>query len=138
MKNENLILKNSFSASLKRALTLYSVTNALLGIGCRTETHTLPPASAERGRIIYQTQCIACHNSNPKKPGSLGPDVFGSSKDLLEARILKGEYPTGYAPKRNSHVMAALPHLKGELESLYLFLNAIDTPSEAAPLPQGK
>jgi hypothetical protein len=95
----------------------------LLG-GCRTESNAPPPPSVARGRIVYQTQCIACHNPDPRKRGSLGPEVFGSSKELLEARIMRAEYPPGYKPKRNSHTMVALPHLKNDLESIHLFLDA--------------
>ncbi len=87
-----------------------------------TPSSTSP--SADHGRVIYQTQCIACHNSNPHKPGSIGPDIFGSSKELLQARILKGDYPPGYQPKRSTHNMAALPHLKDEIDSLHAYLNS--------------
>ncbi len=96
----------------------------LQGFNCqKTEKNQPTLPSLARGRVIYQTQCIACHNANPRQPGSLGPDVFGSTKDLLIARILKGEYPIGYQPKRKSHVMVALPHLQNEIDSIYLFLN---------------
>jgi mono/diheme cytochrome c family protein len=80
--------------------------------------------TAERGKTIYQTQCTACHNSDPRKPGALGPEVFGSSKELLEARILKADYPPGYQPKRNTHTMAPLPHLKKEIDSIHAYLNS--------------
>jgi len=86
----------------------------------------MTPASVERGRIIYQTQCIACHNPNPRKPGSIGPEIFKSSRELLEARILHGNYPPGYTPKRQTHSMVALPHLKHEIDSLHAFLNIIE------------
>lgn len=80
-------------------------------------------ASVARGRSIYQTQCIACHHSDPNKAGSIGPDVFGSSKELLAARILRGEYPPGYQPKRTTRMMAPLPALTNEIDSLHLYLN---------------
>ncbi len=83
-------------------------------------------ALVQRGRVVYQTQCTACHNANPHKPGALGPDVYGSSKELLEARILRGAYPPGYTPKRETHVMAALPHLKNEIVAIHAYLNAPD------------
>ena len=80
----------------------------------------------QRGRAVYQTQCTACHNTNPHRPGSLGPDVFGSSRELLEARIVRGSYPAGYTPKRETHVMAPLPHLKNELDAIHAYLNAVE------------
>ena len=77
-----------------------------------------------RGKAVYVSNCTACHAPNPKYPGSQGPDVYGSSKELLEARILYAKYPEGYKPKRESHVMPALPHLKADIDAIHAFLNA--------------
>jgi mono/diheme cytochrome c family protein len=76
-----------------------------------------------QGKLVYSNNCISCHNRNPKNPGNLGPEVFGSSKDLLTARLLRAEYPAGYTPKRKSHVMSALPHLAGDIDALAAYLN---------------
>jgi mono/diheme cytochrome c family protein len=80
-------------------------------------------ADPARGRVIYQTQCIACHNSDPKKAGALGPDVFGSNLELLEARIMRAQYPEGYKPKRETHTMVPLPHLKADIPAIQAYLN---------------
>lgn len=77
-----------------------------------------------RGHAIYQTNCTACHNADPRQAGSLGPDVYGSSKSLLEARILRADYPPDYKAKRMTHVMNPLPHLKNEIDALHAFLNS--------------
>ena len=55
-------------------------------------------AAAKRGRQIYQNVCIACHNADPTQPGSLGPPLAGASLELIEAKVLRGEYPPGYTP----------------------------------------
>jgi len=81
-------------------------------------------ALIKRGRTVYQAQCIACHHSDPKKPGALGPDVFGSSKELLTARILHGDYPPDYKPKRYTHQMQAMPQLKNEIDAIHAYLNS--------------
>jgi mono/diheme cytochrome c family protein len=81
-------------------------------------------ALISKGRTVYQTSCTACHHSNPKKSGTLGPDVYGSSLELLSARILKAEYPPGYTPKRSTQSMAALPHLAKDLPGLHAYLNS--------------
>jgi mono/diheme cytochrome c family protein len=78
----------------------------------------------KQGRMVYQTNCTACHNSNPRQAGSLGPDIWGSSKDLLEMRVMSSSYPPGYKPKRTTHAMAPLPHLRTQLDALHAFLNA--------------
>ena len=76
-----------------------------------------------RGKAVYISNCTACHNINPKQAGSLGPDVYGSSKELLTARILHAKYPDGYKPKRSSGAMPALPHLANDIDALAAFLN---------------
>ena len=79
---------------------------------------------AAQGRINYQGNCIACHNSDPGKPGSIGPEIQGASLELLEARILRAEYPPGYTPKRATHAMPALPQARALIPSLHAFLNS--------------
>ncbi len=77
------------------------------------------------GRAVYNANCIACHGMDPTRDGALGPAVSGSSLELLEARVLRGEYPDGYEPKRPSRVMVALPHLENELPALEAYLNSL-------------
>ena len=75
------------------------------------------------GRSLYALHCTACHNGNPAIDGSLGPAIKGSSLDLIQARVLRGEYPAGYAAKRNTHIMPKLPLTEADVESLQVFLN---------------
>ena len=84
-----------------------------------------PPSggpSAERGRQVYLAQCIACHNPDPALAGPLGPPVRGSSRELLEAKVLRGAYPAGYTPKRPTSVMPPQPVLQPDIPSLTAFL----------------
>lgn len=77
---------------------------------------------ASRGRKTYQSQCTQCHNRDFTKDGALGPAVAGSSRELLEARLLHASYPPGYKPKRNSNAMPAMPYLKSEIDALTAYL----------------
>lgn len=79
-------------------------------------------ALAARGRQVYLGNCVACHNSDPTKDGTVGPAIAGSSLELIEARIVNATYPAGYKPKRDTKLMAALPHLKSEVEALHAYL----------------
>ncbi len=81
----------------------------------------LSPA-AERGRQVYLAQCIACHNTDPAQPGSLGPPIKGSSRELLEAKVLNGTYPPGYTPKRPTKVMVPIPAAASEIAALAEYL----------------
>ena len=67
-----------------------------LGLLACPGTGELDPA--EMGRRVYAAYCTACHHTDPRQDGTLGPAVAGSSYALLEARILRAEYPPGYPP----------------------------------------
>ena len=42
----------------------------------------------EKGRTVYFANCVSCHNNNPKKPGSIGPVVYGVPIDVLTEKIV--------------------------------------------------
>ena len=81
-------------------------------------------ALIQRGKVVYQSYCISCHNPDPAKAGAVGPDLAGTSLELLEGRVLSLKYPAGYQPKRGTALMAPMPYLKNDLPALYAFLNA--------------
>lgn len=78
----------------------------------------------ERGRSIYSANCIACHNSDPRLRGAIGPEVSGSTLELLKLRIVDGTYPVNYKPKRSSRAMPKLPHLDREIPAIHAYLNS--------------
>ena len=78
--------------------------------------------AAVRGKAVYGSVCIACHNANPGLDGSLGPANAHASRALVEAKVLRGEYPAGYAPKRPSHAMPPMPHLADKIDDLTAWL----------------
>jgi len=84
-----------------------------------------PEELAASGRGVYNANCIACHAMDPRQDGALGPAVAGSSRELLEARVLRAEYPAGYAPKRETRVMVPLPHLESKLPELAAYLDSL-------------
>ena len=90
---------------------------ALLACG---EREALP--LAEQGSKTYQANCIACHNPDPTREGSLGPALKCSPQELVESRVLRAEYPPGYKPKRESKLMPAQPFLRREIPGLAAFL----------------
>ena len=86
-------------------------------------TVTLTP-DIEKGRMVYFANCVSCHNNNPKKPGSIGPEVYGVSIDVLTQKIVYGKYPENYRPKRTSKIMPSMPHLNKEISHLHAFINS--------------
>jgi hypothetical protein len=102
--------------------TLAAIPIAVVLLGCSNQGSGSLSPEAERGRQVYLAQCTACHAQDPAQNGPLGPAVKGSSRALLEARVLHGTYPPGYTPKRSSAIMQPLPHLAGSLDDLTAFL----------------
>ena len=78
----------------------------------------------EKGRMVYFANCVSCHNNNPKKPGSIGPAVYGVSIDVLTQKIVSGKYPENYKPRRKSKIMPPMPHLNKEIPNLHAFINS--------------
>lgn len=81
-----------------------------------------PVDLVSEGRDAYLGNCIACHNPDPKADGALGPPVVGASEALLEARILRAEYPPGYTPKRTTASMIAMPFLESRIPAIAAYL----------------
>jgi mono/diheme cytochrome c family protein len=89
--------------------------------GYEALTPSIDPA---KGKAVYYANCTSCHNYNPKKVGSIGPDIYGSSIELLKNKVLYGKYPKNYQPKRIIGVMPLYPHLNNQISNLHAFLNS--------------
>jgi mono/diheme cytochrome c family protein len=95
------------------------VAGVALMAGCQQQD--LSPQAA-RGRQVYQAQCIVCHNPDPAQTGAVGPALKGSSRELIEAKVLRGSYPSGYTPKRPTAVMPPMPQLADDIPPLSEYL----------------
>jgi mono/diheme cytochrome c family protein len=77
------------------------------------------------GRSVYVGNCTACHNPDPTLPGALGPALAGSPRALVEARVMRAEYPPGYKPKRDTKAMIAMPFLEKKIPALAAYLESV-------------
>ena len=81
---------------------------------------------AQRGQMIYQKVCQQCHNPDPRLDGTGGtvpaPAIADASLELVEGRVLRGEYPAGYTPKRDTKLMPPRADLAAEIPALHAFL----------------
>src|SRR5688500_2470084 len=89
--------------------------------GCPPSTGPEDPA-VTRGRKAYIGTCIACHNIDPTVDGALGPAIKGSSRALIESKVMRNEYPAGYTPKRATKTMVPLPQMAPAIDDLAAFL----------------
>ena len=118
--------------------TRWTTLVAMLAVACSDA----PDASntsplVEQGRRVYQNVCIACHAGDPTKDGAVGPAIAGASRELLEARVLRAEYPPGYTPKRAGNAMPRFEYLADQIDALAAYLAAAaETGPTAAPPPQ--
>lgn len=89
-------------------------------VACRNSPTTMSPA--ERGKSVYAANCTFCHAANPAQVAPVGPAIAGSSRELIEARILHASYPIGYSPQRTTHIMPAMPFLAKDIDALAAYL----------------
>ena len=92
----------------------------LMLTACGAQEQISPEAA--RGKQVYQAQCIACHNQDPAKAGSIGPEVKGVPLEVVRTKVVEGTYPSGYAPKRPTKIMQPMPQLAPEVDALNAYL----------------
>ena len=109
-------------------LTCLSYLIAALVLNACGKKEEGPETPATRGRRVYMTYCVVCHNADPSKDGTTGPALAGSSQELLQARVLSQNYPPGYKPKRPTKTMPVYPQVKTRIADLNAFLNAKPAP----------
>lgn len=76
-----------------------------------------------RGEALYKNNCLTCHGANRSTPPQLGPEIWGSSKELIRSKVVLNSYPKGYKPKASTNLMATQSLDKSEIQSLFIFLN---------------
>ena len=77
-----------------------------------------------KGKKVYQSQCVKCHNTNPSKIGILAPDIAGSSLQTIESMLLNGRPPEGQTPKWTHVEMDPLPHLIEEAPYIFEYIDS--------------
>jgi mono/diheme cytochrome c family protein len=92
----------------------------LIVAGCSDQGAQSP--AAQRGRQVYLAQCTTCHNVDPSQPGPVGPPIKGASRDLLDAKLVRGAYPPGYTPKRPTSIMPPQPAVAPDIPAIAEFL----------------
>lgn len=111
------------SIRVRRNTRLFiAIVSATAATACSSGDSATEKTAYERGEIVYKNVCIACHNADPAQPGSLGPAIAGSSRELLQHRVIHGTYPEGYERQRDSSTMPQFPHLAESIDDLVAYL----------------
>jgi mono/diheme cytochrome c family protein len=90
--------------------------------GCSDESAQTENSAYARGHTLYLKVCIACHHADPGQEGNLGPAIANASLELLRAKVLRGEYPEGHTPRRDTKQMPQFQYLESTLPDLAAFL----------------
>jgi mono/diheme cytochrome c family protein len=86
------------------------------------------PELVAHGKLIYESNCISCHNKNPNEKGSIGPAQADTPWEVVKVKVVTGRYPEalppGYVPQRTTKAMRAFPKLEGELPAIWAYLQS--------------
>ncbi len=81
-------------------------------------------SEANEGKQIYTSVCMKCHNANPSKPGSIGPDLYTTPLAVFKTKVVTGTYPAGYKPKRKTRIMPKFHHLTTKVNLVYNYIRS--------------
>jgi mono/diheme cytochrome c family protein len=101
---------------------------ALLG-SLLFSTLVLADATIDKGRRLYLSNCIQCHNRDPNIKGSIGPEMIDAPLFVMTSKVMTGKYPEalppGFVPKRKSSAMKAIPKLKDDIPAIWAFVQSV-------------
>ena len=83
----------------------------------------------DKGKRIWLTTCVQCHNRDPNVKGSIGPETVDAPIEILTAKVMTGKYPdplpAGFVPKRKTKAMRPLPQFKNDIPSIHAFIQSV-------------
>jgi mono/diheme cytochrome c family protein len=86
-------------------------------------------ANLDKGKRLYISNCIQCHNKDPNIKGSLGPEMVDAPLEVMTSKVMTGKYPEplpkGFVPKRKSRAMRAIPKLKEDIPAIYAWVQSM-------------
>jgi mono/diheme cytochrome c family protein len=95
---------------------------AWLALACGSEDDPAQDPGVARGEKIYRNICVVCHNADPNQAGVQGPAIAHATRELLEFKVLRGEYPPGHTPERDTKQMPVFDYLGPNLDDIEAFL----------------
>lgn len=105
------------------------IMGAFIGSLISTQAFALDDSSLNKGKRIYLSSCIQCHNRDPNLKGSIGPEVVDAPLEVMTAKIMTGVYPevlpAGFVPKRKTKAMRKIPQLKNDIPSIYAWIQSV-------------
>jgi mono/diheme cytochrome c family protein len=83
----------------------------------------------EKGKRLYMSNCIQCHNRDPNLKGNMGPELVDAPLPVMYAKVMTGVYPEklppGFVPKRKSKAMKKIPKLEKDIPAIYAWVQSM-------------
>ncbi len=87
------------------------------------------PVDIEKGKAIYTTTCIKCHNKDPNIKGAIGPEMVDAPLEVMVAKVSTGRYPEklpeGFVPKRTTKQMTKFPAHVPDVPSIHAYVQSL-------------
>lgn len=86
-------------------------------------------ATIDKGKRLYLSNCIQCHNRDPNLKGSIGPEMVDAPLSVMTSKIMTGAYPAvlpvGFVPKRKSRAMRKIPKLEKDIPTIFAYVQSL-------------
>lgn len=86
-------------------------------------------ASIDKGKRLYLSNCIQCHNKDPNLKGPIGPEVVDAPLPVMHSKIMTGAYPgvlpAGFVPKRKSKAMKKITKLEKDIPAIFAYVQSV-------------
>lgn len=109
-------------------LRLLSILVVFLALSQCVKAATIIPTdqvTIQEGKRVYLITCAKCHNTNPHKPGSIGPDLYSTPENVFHTKVPNGTYPSGYTPKRRTKIMPRFKNLTNKVDAVYKYIRSV-------------
>ena len=86
-------------------------------------------ATLDKGKRLYLSNCIQCHNKDPNLKGSIGPEMVDAPLSVMTSKIMTVAYPAvlpaGFVPKRKSKAMKKIMKLEKDIPAIFAFVQSL-------------
>ncbi len=113
-------------------IVVKKVTAAVVGTAVAAEAApAVDPQAAliEKGRKLYVSNCISCHNRDPNIAGAIGPIMVDAPLSVMTSKVMTGRYPDvlppGFVPKRNTKQMRPLKKLQNDIPAIHAWVQSV-------------
>ncbi len=111
---------------MKLILPLGALVGSLLLSG---RSYCADQGTIDRGRRLYFSNCIQCHNRDPNRMGSMGPEMIDAPLSVMTSKFMTGKYPevlpAGFVPKRRTTAMKKIIKLEKDIPAIHAYVQSV-------------